>query len=174
MKYTMPVMVLALLTACGDGKKEAAERTGAATEAPAGYVVDLAPQDLPLTVDLGDLGTLGADSVEVAWNDEFGWLTVKAGERFSITISEEPGDMARLKADLERDNLLQTHTVLEETPELLVYRSQFPDEDLVFIHFYRIIQVGGRSFVVEEAVNGRFNEADIKRMAASVQAKAAA
>lgn len=170
------ILVLGLLTlaACGDGKKEAAEQASdVSATAPASYVVDLAAHDLPLTVDLGDRSTLGADSAEVAWNDEFGWLTVKAGERFAITISEEPGDMARLKADLERD-MLQKHTVMEETPELIMYRSQFPDEDLVFIHFYRIIQTGGRTFVVEEASDGRFNEADIKRMVTAVQAKAAA
>ncbi len=174
MNHGILVFALLALAACGDGKKEAAEQsTEANTNTAPSYVVDLATYDLPLTVDLGDRSTLGADSAVVAWNEEFGWLTVKAGERFSITISEESGDMARLKADLERD-MLQKHTVMEETPELLLYRSQFPDEDIVFIHFYRVIQAGGRTFVVEEAVEDRFNEADIKRMASAVQAKDAA
>ena len=127
-----------------------------------------AEHDMPLEVDLGDRATLGVDSASVAWNEEFGELRVNAGERFAISVSEEPGDIARLKADLERD-MLRKHTVLEETPDQVVYRSQFPDEDLVFVHFYRVITVGDRTFVVQDAAEGRFNEADVKRMVASVR-----
>jgi hypothetical protein len=99
-------------------------------------------------------------------------VEVNAGDHFAITIVEAPGDIARLKADLDRD-MLQKHTVIEETPEKLVYRSQFPDEDLVFIHFRKVISVGDRTFVVEDASEGKFNEAEIARMAAAVKIKEA-
>jgi hypothetical protein len=69
--------------------------------------------------------------------------------------------------------MLRKHTILEETPDKVIFRSQFPDEDLVFIHFYQVIPIGDRTFVVEDAAEGRFNEADIKRMAGSVQAHVA-
>ena len=65
--------------------------------------------------------------------------------------------------------MLRKHTVLEETPEKVVYRSQFPDEDIVFIHFYRLVPVGDRTFVVRDAAEGRFNEADVQRMVAAVR-----
>lgn len=93
--------------------------------APPTYAIDLGKHDLPLLVDMGDLSTLGADSAIVKWNEEFGHLAVHAGERFAITISEAPGDIPRLKSDLDRD-MLQKHSVIEETPERIVYRSQFP------------------------------------------------
>ena len=172
MKHLFPFVVV-LLASCGDGKKEAAEQMAdTTTVVPPTYVIDLIAHDLPLTVDLGDRSTLGSDSAAVVWNEEFGHLAVNAGEHFAITVSEAPGDIPRLKADLERD-MLQKHTIIEETPDKLVYRSQFPDADLVFVHFHQAITVGDRTFVVEDASEGRFNEADIKRMAGAVKVSAA-
>ena len=174
MKYAFVVGVLAvLMSSCGDGKMEAAQQMADSTStAMASWVIDLSDHDVPATVELGDKATLRADSADVHWNEEFGHLEVNAGEHFGITLIEEPGDITRLKADLERD-MLRKHTILEETPELLIYRSQFPDEDLVFVHFYQVIPMGERTFIVEDAAAGRFNEADIKRMAGSVKAGSA-
>jgi hypothetical protein len=172
MMRTLPLL-LVVLAACGDGKKDAAEQlAGADTAAVAGYVVDLTRYDMPLEVDLGDLATLGVDSALVKWNEEFGWLEVKAGDRFGITISEEPGDLARMKADLERSTL-QTHEVMRDSVDRLVYRSQFPDEALVFHHFYRVVMVGDRAFVVQDGPNGRYNEMDVLRMVNAVRARVA-
>lgn len=171
MKYILAITAVSFLAACGDGKMEAAEKMAETSAAVEAWVVDLGSEDLPLNVDLGDRGTLGADSAEVAFNEEFGHVRVKAGDHFSITVTEAPGDLERLKADLERD-MLQKHTVIEETPELVIYRSQFPDDDLVFVHFRKVITAGGRTFIVEDAAEGRFNEADIKRMANAVVPKA--
>ena len=160
--WALPFLVL---SACGDDKKEAVEE-GTATSTS--WSVDLQPYDLPLTADLGDRSTLGADTVLVEWNEEFGHTTVNAGDRFRLIIREEPGDLARLKADLDRD-MLRKNTVIEDGPDRLVYRSQFPDEDLVFIHFTLTLTVGDRSFVVEDDPNGRFNEMDITRMVGAVK-----
>lgn len=172
MMRTLPVL-LVLLAACGDGKKEAAEElSDADTAAVAGHVVDLSRYDIPLEVDMGDLATLGVDSVMVKWNEQFGWLEVKAGDHFGITISEEPGDLPRMKVDLERSTL-QTHEVMRDSADLLVYRSKFPDEDLVFHHFYRVVTVGERVFVVQDGPNGRFNESDVLRMVDAVRARTA-
>ncbi len=169
MKHLLFLSAVALFTACGDGKKEAAEQQLAAdTTATVGTTVDLSTFDMPFALELGDLATLGADSAQVRWNEEFGWLEVRAGEGFAVTIAEEPADLVRLMADLERD-MLQKHTVISETPELVVYRSQFPDEDLVFVHFYRIIHVNDRTFVMQDAPGGRYNEADVARMSSSVR-----
>lgn len=130
--------------------------------------VDLEGNDMPLVVELGDAATLGVDAPSTAWNEETGRVEVKAGDHFSLLISEEPGDLARLKADLERD-VLRTHQIIQDSPEHVVYRSQFPDDALVFVHFYRIIKVDGREFVVQDDPAGRYNEADIERMARSVR-----
>lgn len=173
MKLAMLTVGLMAFAACSEGRKEAAEQmsdTTTTAEAPA--VLDLSAFDTPLLVELGDLSILGVDSPSVKWNEELGHLEVSAGEHFGLLITEEPADMARLKADLDRD-MLQKHTVIEETPEKLVYRSQFPDDAATFVHFYRTVQVGERTFVVSDAAGARFNEADIRRMATSVKSKAA-
>ncbi len=172
----IPVILPAclVLLACGDGKREAAQHL-AELEAEAAaksqeYLLDLQAYDLPLVVSLPEVSTPGADSTyaKAKWNEEFGHLRVSAGPRFAITITEDVGDIARLKADLERD-MLRRHTILEDSSDKLVYRQQFPDDDLVFIHFYQMITANGRSFVVESASDGRFSESDVAFMAASVR-----
>jgi len=174
MKHLLLGCGMLLFAACGDGKKEAAEKLAAIndsiTAATASHVIDLSAYDTPLLVDLGDLTTLGVDSATVKWNEEFGQLEVNAGEHFGLIITEEPADIARLKADLDRD-MLRKNTVIEEGPGKLVFRSQFPDADLVFVHFHQVLQANGREFIVRDADQGRFNEADVARMAAAVSAK---
>jgi len=165
-----PIMLLlaAALAACGDGKQEAAEAMAAQDSTATVLSVDLAAQDMPLFVELGDAATLGVDAPAVKWNEEMGRVEVSAGEHFSITIMEEVADIARLKSDLDRD-MLQKHTVMEEAADKLIYRSQFPDDALVFVHFYQVVQAQGRSFIVQDNSSGRFSEADIARMAKAVR-----
>lgn len=178
MKTFLPILILALLASCGDGKADAARKLAeaqaladaeAATVQP--YLLDLQAFDLPLVVSLPEKLTPDEDSTygKAIWNEEFGQLRVKGGDHFGLTITEDEGNILRLKADLDRD-MLRKHTVLQEAPDLLIYRSQFPDEDLVFIHFYRVMTVGDRSFVVEDMADGRYNEADVARMSQAVQA----
>lgn len=173
MRTTGIILLTTLLLACGSGEQGSAEPVAAQdTTSTTLLSVDLAPQDMPLFVEIGDANVLGVESPAVEWNEERGCMEVMAGEHFAIVITEEPGDMARLKADLDRD-LLQTHTVLEESPEKLVYRSQFPDQDLVYIHFYQVVEVDGRTFTVQDKAEGRFNEADVARMARAVRTQRA-
>ena len=161
-------LALPLLFACGGpADNSASDTTGApsADMSAAPAAVDLAPWDVPLNVVPPDRP---GDTLQVTWNEEFGQLEVSAGEHFSLIITEGPGDVARLKADLGRD-LLRSHEVLREEPGLLVYRSAFPDDpDLVFVQAYREIWVGDRTFVVETHPQGRFNEADVEAMVRAV------
>jgi len=175
MKAILPFGLAVIMASCGgqrDGAgQEAADSTAVAnTVAPA--VLDLAPFDTPLMIELGDLATLGVDSPTVKWNEEFGHLEVNAGDHFGMLITEEPADLPRLKADLDRD-MLRKHTVLEEGPEKLVYRSEFPDDAGTYIHFYRTVRVGDREFVVTDVEERRFNEADVARMVGSIKVREA-
>ncbi|MDX9749735.1 MAG: hypothetical protein RBT71_01460 [Flavobacteriales bacterium] len=177
MKHLLLGSAVLLLAACGDGKKEAAEKLAAMEQesatAPAEneYLLDLSPFDMPLSVSMPEMTVPDADSTfgGARWNEDTGQLIVQAGARFAITISEEPGDIGRLKAALERD-MLRKHTILEEAPDLVVYRQEYPDDALVFVHFYQVIAHEGRQFVVESAPQGRFTEADVHRMRSAVRA----
>jgi len=177
MKHPLAILLPVLLVACGDGKADAARKLAEAqaqAEAESAgvvpYLLDLQAFDMPLAVSLPEMITPDADSTygRAVWNEEFGQLRVKAGDHFGLTITEDMGDLARLKADLDRD-LLRSHTILQEAADRLVYRSEFPDQDLVFIHFYRVIEVEGRSFVVESMPEGRYNEQDVARMLEAVR-----
>lgn len=161
--------IVLLLTACGDDKEAGKEPENVPQETAneqGSHTVDLTPYDMPLAVEL-DRNSLVNDTAAVRWNEEMGKLEVTAGEHFHITISEEPADIPRLKADLERD-MLRKHTVIDENPSLVIYRSTFPDEDIVFVHFYKVIEQEGRTFVIESHDQGRFNESDVRRMASAV------
>lgn len=165
MRTLIAILVSTMLVACGEHK------TSSSTEAeppPTSLAVDLRSHDFPFTVELGDPAILGVDSPSVRWNEEIGVLEVKAGDHFSIVLSEEPGDMASVKATLGRD-LLATNEIITDAPDRLVWRAQFPDESIVFVHFYRIVEEDGRSFVVRDDGQGRFTEADIARMVDAVR-----
>ncbi|MBK6341589.1 MAG: hypothetical protein IPF41_03095 [Flavobacteriales bacterium] len=165
MRATLSLFLSCLLIACG---QQSADQASTIEQVAPSLAVDLAGHGFPLTVELGDAATLGVDSPTVRWNEDMGQLELHAGERFSILVTEESGDIARLKADLERDQL-RTSAIIEEQPDRLIWRSTFPDEDIVFVHFYRVIQVDGRSFVVQDDDRSRFSEADVSRMVAAVR-----
>lgn len=157
-----------LLGACTGGS----EQTTGSDQAPpaASLAVDLSGHGIPFSIEMGDAATLGVDTPTVVWSEESGQLSIWAGDRFSIIVTEEPGDIARLKADLARDPL-RTSTIVEEQPDGLIWRSTFPDEDIVFLHFYRVVEAEGRTFIVQDDDRGRFSEADVRRMAGSVRTK---
>jgi hypothetical protein len=173
MKYSiLCIASLALLAACGEGGSPSADTPSgdstAATTAASPNVLDLSQFDMPLLVNVPEKGTTPV----AVMNEEIGQVEVRAGDHFGVAIKETPPDFPRLKADLERDMLLK-NTIVQETPELLVYRSEYPNEAGVFMHFMQVVKSGARTFVVEDLQNGRFNETDAKEMVAAVMPKPA-
>ncbi|HMQ75126.1 MAG TPA: hypothetical protein PKE21_01810 [Flavobacteriales bacterium] len=161
------LIVPLLLTACGDreGQGDATPPAVDSTQAPA--AIDLSAHDMPLLVSPPDAQLLGGQTPQVRWNEEAGILEVRAGEHFGLDIVEAEGDLTRVKATLDRDMLLK-HEVVEEGPDHLMYRSSYPDQDLVFVHFVKVVRVAGRTFEVGDDPEGRFTEQDVRRMLAAV------
>lgn len=157
------------MVACGDGKADAARQLAEQRDSTAAPVlIDLSAHDVPLLLTPPDKQLTGGVDPTVTWKEEAGVLEVRAGDHFGLQITEEAGDLARLKADLDRD-LLKKNTVISETHDLLIYRSEFPDDpSLVFIHFYQVRKVGDRTFVAQDVQDLRFNEQDVQRMATSL------
>lgn len=165
-------LVAVVMVACENGRSSAPEpadtTTVATTGVEPGQLIDLGEYDMPLLVRVPDAQTAQADSILVHWNEDRGWLEVGRGEHFGLRIMEQPGDLLRLKADLERD-LVHRNTIVSEGPDAIIYRQEFPaDASLVFLHFLAIVKVGARSFTVESAPEGRFTEADVRRMVSAV------
>lgn len=162
--YILCIASLALLAACGEGGSSSVDTPpGDSTAAPTANVLDMSQFDMPLLVNVPEKGTAPV----AVMNEEMGQMEVRAGDHFGLTIKEMEPDFARLKADLERDMLLK-NTIVQETPALLLYRSEYPNEAGVFMHFMQVVKSGARTFVVEDLPNGRFNETDAKEMVAAV------
>ena len=172
MRRSVPFLLAFLFWSCGDGKYDAVKRS-AETDSTANAMpstvtapIDLASYAFPLRLT-PPAPAEGNDSLQVHWSEEFGRLEVRAGDHFGVNITEGFGDIGRLKADLGRD-MLQKNTILQEEPDRLIYRSEFPDGDLVYIHFFRILRVGDRIFEVTDAEGGRYTEADVNGMIEAV------
>ena len=160
------ILFAILLVGCADSVEEVAvEEIESSATAEEVNMIDLGSEGLPLSVAIPK--ALG--DAEVFWNEEFGYVEVRAGDHYGLTISEFPADIERKKADLQRD-LLQTHEILSEKDKELIYRSSFPDNDkLVFHHMYKILEHDGRIFIVEDRAAGQFSLNDIEVMASSLQ-----
>lgn len=172
MKHLLHALALMLIAACGDAPPATEAATAAdSTTTSAVPVIDLSSHDLPLLLTPPDKQLTAGQDPSIVWKDETGTLEIRAGEHFGLMIREEPGDIPRLKASLERD-LLKKNAVLRETPELLIYRSEFPDDpSLVFMHYCQVVHAGDRSFVVQDVDDGTFNQQDIERMMAAISPK---
>lgn len=173
MRTLLPSLLLAGIlfgTACGTGTSDAA-MDAANADLPQVVFTDLDGHHMPLLVETP------ADGPEptLLWKDEIGKLLVRCGDRLAVEIYEAPADMGRIKADLDRD-LLRRNTIVEEGPDLLVYRSEFPDDTtLVFHHFNRSITVGDRVFQVEDAQEDgtAYTLEEVRNMALMVRPKPA-
>ncbi len=173
MKNPLPALALGLLVACGGGADQVVDSAAPAdsTATPAGPAVDLANHGLPLLLSAPDKQLTGGQEPTIVWKDETGSLEIRAGDHFGLMVREEPADIARLKADLDRD-LVRKNSVLHETPEMLTYKSEFPDDpSLVSMHFYQVVNAGDRTFVVQDIDGQTFNQQDIERMMAAVSPK---
>lgn len=168
--FSLPI--ICLLVACGSGPSEGhSSPTPDSSAAAAPLTIDLAQHDLPFLLSPPDKQLTGGVDPTVQWKEETGRWEIIAGEHFGLALVEEPADMPRRKADLDRD-ALQQHSVLKDTTGLLVYRSTFPDDpSLVFVHFYQSFTIGGRDFTAQDLDGMRFNEQDIRRMAAALSPK---
>jgi hypothetical protein len=173
MKHLLPLLGLGLLAACGSGAVQPVDDVASADSSAtvAAAPIDLASQGLPLLLTPPDKQLTAGQDPAMVWKDETGTLEIRAGDHFGLMIREEPGDIPRLKASLERD-LLKKNTLLRETPELLTYKSEFPDDpSLVFMHFCQVVRAGDRTFVVQDIDGQTFNQQDIERMMAAVSPK---
>lgn len=168
MRKLLVAVPFVMLSACGHEAGSEGDPPPADSLSQVAQAIDLSNYDLPLQVILPNAQASGGAKAVVGWNEEEGWFGVKVGEHFSLHITEGPGDLPRLKRDLEND-LVRKHALLIDKPDLVVYRSEFPDDPtLVQLHFYQVIMAGDRSFVVESDPEGRFDQTDVERMSEAV------
>lgn len=173
MEHSITAFALVLLAGCGGTADQATDGTPPTDSAAVAIAppIDLASHGLPLLLTPLAKQFTDGQAPAIVWKDETGTFEVKAGDHFGLVLTEEPGDIPRLKAALDRD-LLRKNTLLRETPELLTYRSEFPDDaGLVFMHFYQVVKAGDRTFVVQDIDGQPYNQQDIERMVAAISPK---
>lgn len=122
--------------------------------------LDLSQYGLNVTLMVPDssIGTLEVMA------QSYGDIEVRVGTFFQIKIAPG-GDIALKKSDLESDLLFKT-TILSETPELLIYKSDLPDGSKSYHHFYMIKKVLGANYEIRdiEESGESFSEAIVKKM----------
>jgi hypothetical protein len=173
MKYLLLLAVPLALVSCDRASSTASGEdetdTSAAIPEVGDTMVDLAAYDLPLRLSAPDAQAAMGAALVLHPNEERGWLEVDRGEHFMLRISETEGDdLARLKEDLQRDQLRKA-TVITERPDLLLYKLEFPP-----ILRWCSCTLCGRSASaaanssLESAPETRFNEGDAWRMIGAV------
>ncbi|MCO6481291.1 MAG: hypothetical protein J5I62_00715 [Flavobacteriales bacterium] len=153
--------------ACGTASTGPSTDGTAPGEPARATLTDLSAHHLPLLLET----PADAPAPDIVWKDEFGKLMVRAGDHFALEIFEAPSDLNRLKADLDRD-LLRKNTIVEEAPDLLIYRSEFPDDStLLSFHFNRSVTVGDRTFQIQDAQDDgmAFSLEEVRTMAVAVR-----
>lgn len=94
---------------------------------------------------------------------DYGELNIHLGDKYHFSFIEG-GDMNLKKSDLESD-LLFVSTILEENPNMIIYKSDLPDGSVTYHHFYAIINVNGIDFEVSDMNMGEsLSEENIRRM----------
>lgn len=119
----------------------------------------LAETGLPLLLPIPtDLDTLAA-----MWHASTGKAEVDGGEHFNMTLQEMESTISEKKADLEL-GIFQVE-YLEEDSNHIIYQTTLPDGTRHYYHFFAILPVGDRKYVVENNQLMDFSLEDIRKMA---------
>ncbi|MCI5057463.1 MAG: hypothetical protein MRY83_15210, partial [Flavobacteriales bacterium] len=121
--------------------------------------IDLSQYGIEATIDVPDTTKLPL----VLEAMDYGELTVHIGDKYHFSFIEG-GDMNLKKSDLESD-LLFVSTILEEKPNLIIYKSDLPDGSITYHHFYSIVNINGVDFEVSDINTGdSLSEENIRKM----------
>ncbi len=168
MKYlTLSIMVL--LAACGGSGEESddAETVMVEDTHPMMERMDLTEYGFPFSIWVPSSERTNTDPSS-EFDDSFMHLKIVAGTNFQMIIRQEPAMLDRLKMTLEND-ILRTHEYLTDEPQLLVYKSTYPDEELSSVHFYYAFEVNGEPYVAEDVKEVDLDETAVQEMLRSLR-----
>lgn len=156
------VALILIFSACNSGSTD--DSTGIQKVHKGMMMLDLTDKGLPVTIIVPD-STTGELTINAT---SYGDVEIKVGDYFQIKFTPS-ADMALLKSDLQADLLWKT-TILEDTPELLLYKSELPDGSKVFFHFYAVVDIGGAKYEVKDISGGeQYPESAIRKMSEAIK-----
>jgi hypothetical protein len=143
-----------LLSGCGD--KKSGEET---LTPPAGMrYLDISRTGMNLYVLTPDDKAGILDTVMQSW----GGYEIKVGKEFQIAVEEGAGDIEMVKSDNAGNDVNKLKRYLVDEPTTLVWESGVAD--LSEFHFYHIIKIGNRSFVIQDIKGEPFSQKAIEKM----------
>ena len=155
-RFFLILLVSLFLSACSSKTNSNQEEDATATESMLEF--DLSAFGTQAIILLPDT-TLSPLETTILPSGE---LEIRVGKGFQVMIAEG-GDIELKKSDIETD-LLYKGTVLKQTDNSLLYKSELPDGSLSFHHFYVIKEINGNMYELSDIDNGEpfsENEAEI-------------
>ncbi len=150
---TLSLIATVIFSGCGN-KKESQDLTP-----PQGMrYLDISRTGMNLYVLTPD-STIGIlDTVMQSW----GAYEIKVGKDFQISVEEGDGDIEMIKSDNANNDVNKWKQYLVQEPTTLVWESAVAD--MPEFHFYHIMKVGSRSYIVQDIKGEPFNQKAIEKM----------
>lgn len=155
-KLLLSITLCAALALSGCGGKKAEEES---LTPPAGMrYVDISRTGMNLNVLTPDDKVGVLDTVMQSW----GGYEIKVGKDFQISVEEGNGDIEMVKSDNAGNDVNKLKRYLVEEPTTLVWESGVGD--LSEFHFYHVMKVGDRSYVIQDIKGEPFTQPAIEKM----------
>lgn len=154
---------LILMASCGGSKTEEA------VTIPGMAQNEITVSGNKLTIMAPDSTKGKIEIIEQAW----GATEIKVGKDFQISVEESDGDVALMKSDIAGNDVNKFKRYIKDEPTLLFWESEITQPEF---HFYTIVKVGEKSYVVQNLKDEMFGEKQIEAMieaAKSLKAKEA-
>ncbi len=141
---------------CGCGNKEIVQDL---TPPPGMSYLDISKTGMNIYMLVPD-STVGIlDTVMQSW----GAYDIKVGKDFQISIEENEGDVEMVKSDNANNEVNKLKRYLIQEPTTLLWESGVADMASEF-HFYHIMKIGTRSYVIQNIKGEPFNQKAIEKM----------
>src|ERR1700741_1278719 len=155
-KLIFAMIVFATLVVSGCGGKKAEEES--LTPPPGMRYLDISSTGMNLNVLIPDDKAGVLDTVMQSW----GGYEIKVGKEFQVSIEEGAGDVEMVKSDNAGNDVNKLKRYLVEEPTTLVWESGVAD--LSEFHFYCVLKVGARSYVIQDIKGEPFSQKAIESM----------
>ncbi|HET6244404.1 MAG: hypothetical protein H0V01_15285 [Bacteroidetes bacterium] len=116
---------------------------------------------LPMLINIPDENT--AKGKSEIMEGPSGGTQILAGSEFNLEIIASPMTMAEKKEDIERNPIFKI-TYLTDEPNVIFYKAEITDTEIVQYHFYLIKEIENANYGIENIKNEDFSETGIQRM----------
>ncbi len=160
----LSVPALVLLYSCGGEKTDNTPKVAGMMD------LDLSPHGVPVSIMVPDSSKGKLEVVVQSW----GATEIKVGNGFQLSIADDEGDITLAKSDIAGNDVNKFKRYVLDEPTAIIWESQITEPEF---HFYAIVKVGEKSYVLKDIEGDMFSEEQVKKMmdsAKGIRAKEAA